>query len=148
MSETETMIGEVREYIETLEIRKFTIDSIQTKLESVIAIHKAKGLKISSSLPTQTNSDYKRRIPNFRYTHMVLPTNKKRTQIRYSHFCSEFIELCREGLIALENNASNIYYVGQGIDSAAVGPCSEEEIDSLKKIVVILTRTSSEKVIS
>ena len=112
MSETETMIEEVREYIEVLEIRKFTIDRIQTKVDSVIAMYDTKELKKSSSIHTRTHYDHRKRFPNFRYTHMVLPTNKKKTQIHYSHPCSEFIELCRKGLIALENNASNIYNVG------------------------------------
>ena len=75
MSETETMIGEVTENIETLEIRKFTIDRIRSKVDSVIAIYKTKELKSSSSFATQTKTqsylDYRKRYPNFRYTHMV-----------------------------------------------------------------------------
>ena len=101
---TNMLIEEALKVIKALEEKKTTVDGISTKIDEVTSSGRRDLWKIHALTRT------------------------------FSHTCSQFTNLCRNGLTALQNGDPNIDSLAQEIFAATVGPCSSEEMQEIRTV--------------
>ena len=98
------LIEEALKVIKALEEKKTTVDGISTKINDVTSSGRRDLWRIHA-------------------------LNRA-----FSHTCSQFTNLCRTGLTALQNGDPNIDSLAQEIFAATVGPCSSEEMQEIQTV--------------
>ena len=101
---TNMLIEEALKVIKALEEKKTTVDGISTKIDEVTSSGRRDLWKIHALTRA------------------------------FSHSCSQFTNLCRNGLTALQNGDPNIDSLAQEIFAATVGPCSSKEMQEIRTV--------------